>query len=331
MRERLEELASTNVFPVLSLVASGYFFYCFSVAAGLPPTHSLDGSSAAYLALAILFFILPEVRRFQNTKLREAQAQLNEAKDELQELKSETRALMSAYNGLIFSVSSATNHLMSLNTLPNPQDVKEAKKSLNAALGEETGQHQLAAEIDLFLNEEDSDFESALWDLRRVMEKELRRVVRQEPVSANADGSPRFLSSATLFEEFVKQYPNYGPMYNAFHYVLRVCDAALHGRQVPENFIQEAFHMGFRILDALRHLAPEQGRKQPESAVKIPAYSATTEGLAKKTPVPQPTFMPEPMQVPNPTQATAGAPATQTAPAAQSAPAEQPAQAPNAA
>ena len=283
MREQLKQLASSNVFPVLSLVASGYFFYCFSVAVGLPPTQSLDSSSAAYLALAILFFILPEIRKFQNTKLREAQAQLSEAKDEIQELKSETRALMSAYNGLIFSVSNATNHLMSLNTLPNPQDVKDANKSLNAALGEETGQHQLVAEIDLFLDEEDSDFESALWDLRRVMEKELRRVVRQEPAGANGDGSRRFLSSSALFDEFVKQYPSYGPMYNAFHFVLRVCDAALHGRQVPENFVQEAFHMGFRILDALRHLAPEHGMKQPEGAVKTPV--SPIEGLAK-TPVP---------------------------------------------
>src|SRR6266545_5379921 len=83
MWEQLKELASTNVFPVLSLMASGYFFYCFSVAVGLPPTQAIDSSSAAYLALAILFFTLPEVRKFQNTRLRETQAKLSEAKDEI--------------------------------------------------------------------------------------------------------------------------------------------------------------------------------------------------------------------------------------------------------
>ncbi len=286
MREQLKELANTNIFPVLSLVASGYFFYSFSVAVGLPPTQGIDSSSAAYLALAILFFVLPEVRKFQNTRLRETREQLSDAKDEIQDLKSETRALMSAYNGLIFSVSNATNQLMSLNTLPNPQDVKDAQKSLIAALGEETSQHQLATEIDLFLNEEDSDFESALWDLRRVMEKELRRVMRQELARANADGSPRFLSSSALFDEFIKKYPSYGPMYNAFHFVLRICDAALQGRQVPANFVQEAFHMGFRILDALRQLAPEQHRM----------HGAQARQVAQPAHTPQPTYVPEPAQ-----------------------------------
>ena len=289
MWEQLKRLASTNVFPVLSLVASGYFFYCFSVAVGLPPTQTIDRSGAAYLALAILFFVLPEVRKFQNTRLQECQAQLSDAKDEIQDLKGETRALMSAYNGLIFSVGNATNHLMSLNTLPNLQDVKDAQKSLNAALGEETSHHQLAAEIDLFLNEEDSDFESALWDLRRVMEKELRRVMRKELATANSDGSPRFLSSSALFDEFIKKYPGYGPMYNAFHYVLRLCDAALHGRQVPENLIQEAFQMGFRILDALRKLAPEHTVK-PVGPMQTALH--------------QPAHLPQPAPVPQPTQST---------------------------
>ena len=289
MQEQLKRFGGTNVFPVLSLVASGYFFYCFSVAVGLPPTQSIDSSSAAYLALAILFFVLPEVRKFQNTRLREYQEKVSEAREEIQELKSETRALMSAYNGLIFSVSNATNHLMSLNTVPNPQDVKDANKSLIAALGEETGHHQLAAEIDLFLNEEDSDFESALWDLRRVMEKELRRVMRHELAAANTDGSPRFLSSSALFDEFVKKYPNYGPMYNAFHYVLRVCDAALHGRQVPENLVQEAFHIGFRILDALRQLAPEHPIKPAAGALQ--------------TPLQQPAHAPQPVKPPQKTHA----------------------------
>ena len=303
MWEQLKRLTSTSVFPVLSLVASGYFFYCFSVAVGVPPTQTIDTSSASYLALAILFFVLPEIRKFQNTKLRETQAQLDDAKDEIQDLKSETRALMSAYNGLIFSVSNATNHLMSLNTLPNLQDVKDAQKSLNAALGQESSEHQLAAEIDLFLNEEDSDFESALWDLRRVMEKELRRVMRKELATATADGSPRFLSATALFDEFVKKHPKYGPMYNAFHFVLRICDAALQGREVPGNFVQEAFRMGFRILDALRQLAPEQQRTHATPAKQV-AQSAHT---------PQPAYVPE---LPQP---------------AKTAPGAQPAQEPNAA
>jgi hypothetical protein len=240
------------------------------------------------MALAIFFFVLPEVRRFQNTKLLESQAQLSDAKNEIQELKSETRALMSAYNGLIFSVSNATNHLMSLNTLPNLQDVKDAHKSLNSALGEETSHHQLAAEIDLFLNEEDSDFESALWDLRRVMEKELRRVMRRELATAKVDGSPRFLSSSGLFDEFVRKYPNYGPMYSAFHYVLRVCDAALHGREVPENLVQEAFQMGFRILDALRQLEPEHS-KAAVGPLHVPLHAS----LQKPAHAPEPATPPQ--------------------------------------
>jgi hypothetical protein len=95
------------------------------------------------------------------------------------------------------------------------------------------------------------------------MEKELRRILRQE-LSAGSDGSSRFLSPSMLFDEFVKKYPSFGAMYIAFHYVLRICDAALHGREVPENLIEEAFQMGFRILGAFKQLgqlAPVQAKQ----------------------------------------------------------------------
>jgi hypothetical protein len=129
---------------------------------------------------------------------------------------------------------------------------------LESALGEEADQAQLDREIEHFLNEEDFDIESALWDMRKVLDKELRRIAGQQ--SPNSNGR-RALSSRALFDAFARDHSGYAEMHSAFDYVLQVCDAAVHGREVPAACALEAFQMGFRMLDALRKIAPAEASR----------------------------------------------------------------------
>src|ERR1700692_4949349 len=83
MKDQLKRIGKINVFPVLSILAAAYFFYAFSVAVGLPPAPVLNVSSSAYLVLAIVFFVLPEVERFELTQAHDYERRLEEAKAEL--------------------------------------------------------------------------------------------------------------------------------------------------------------------------------------------------------------------------------------------------------
>lgn len=248
MRGPYKQFGKINLFPVISVLLAVYFFYSFAVAIGVPPAPSLDWTSLLYLALAVFFFLLPELQRFQLSKLHEYETRLDDAKGEVLLLRSEIRTLMSAYNGLLASTGMIATHA-SDGVLPTPDDADEARQNLNAVLGEVTDHKQLDAEIEHFLDEEDFDLESALWDLRKVMDKELRRVL-------NFQGGSRPLSSRSLCEDFVRLYPEYEGIHAAFDYVLQVCEAAAHGREIQPACAQEAFQMGLRILGALRKITP---------------------------------------------------------------------------
>ena len=43
-------------------------------------------------------------------------------------------------------------------------------------------------------------------------------------------------------------------MYDSFDYVLKVCNAAIHGQNVSDGYAQKALQMGFRILDELKKI-----------------------------------------------------------------------------
>jgi len=262
-----KRLARRNIFPVLSTLLAVYFFYAFSTNVGVPPSPSLDWTSTAYLVLAVVFFLGPEVQRYHMTKLHDYEARLEESRGENLLLKSQVRTLMSAYNALLATngqssteTAQAQESLGSSTALPTPEEADTAIEELDSTLGEEVDQKQLDAEIEHYLNEEDFDIETALWDMRKVMEKELRRIARPE-AEDKSNGNNRPLSSRALFEEFSLRYSEHAGMYSAYSYVMQVCDAAAHGREVPAACALEAFQMGFRILGALRKIAPAEASR----------------------------------------------------------------------
>jgi hypothetical protein len=46
-------------------------------------------------------------------------------------------------------------------------------------------------------------------------------------------------------------------MGSSFDYVLKVCNAAVHGQRISEGHAHEALYMGLRMLDELRKVVAE--------------------------------------------------------------------------
>jgi hypothetical protein len=271
MRDLYQGLSKVNVFPVISILLGAYFFYSFSIAVGVPPVPALDWPSTMYLVLAVVFFFAPEVQRFELEKLHDRESKLEEAKGELLLLKSQLRTVVAAYNALLASTGNSAGSAARVKhasgstvELPSAQAAEIAKQELDSALGEEKEQTQLDTEIEHFLNEEDFDIETALWDMRKVIDKELRRVAGREPANGNARPS----TSRALSDEFARRHSDYAGVRSAFEYVLQVCDAAVNGVEIPADRALDAFQMGFRILEVLRKIAPAEAPKAAVNVVK---------------------------------------------------------------
>jgi len=251
---KLKEWLCVDLLRLLSLLLAGYFLYVFHRIVGFPPEKDLTTTSITYLLLFILFLLLPLSKKIKLGKLFEFEAKVNEIKSEVKEFKEETRQLITMQNTLINTVSNTISQSVNI-TLPSQNEIQEAKEELNSTIRNPPAPDKLEEEIEELLASEGSDLNFALAKLRMEIERELRRILQKRVEVAEPNKMKgRFLSARSLFREFISLYPEYKGMYGSFDYVLKVCNAAVHGQIIPPGHAQEALQMGLKMLDELKNI-----------------------------------------------------------------------------
>jgi hypothetical protein len=84
--------------------------------------------------------------------------------------------------------------------------------------------------------------------LRTVIERDLHAWYAQSEVDV------KFASLPQLFDAFLKRFPEYRYLRDAFRYVTQVCNAAIHAQVVSEDQAREAFGLGGQVISILKHL-----------------------------------------------------------------------------
>jgi len=250
----LQKIASFNVFPVICYLCSAYFFWAFLAAIGIPPTNSLDASSGSFLSLALFLFLLPEAKKIKFGQIFEYEAKVKEIKEDVKQFKEETRTTLLAYTTLVSAISNTVSQSINVN-LPGSAEAIQAKEDLDTTLSTREDHGKIEDKVERFLAAEGNDVNYALAALRMRLEKELRRILdKSEDLLTGINQSPKYLSARSLFLEFSRHYPTYEGIQSSFDFVLKVCNAAIHGQYVPDKYASEALAMGFRMLDELRSI-----------------------------------------------------------------------------
>jgi hypothetical protein len=248
---------STNVFRVLCLGLAGYFFYVFHHAVGLPPEEPLTASTTLYLVISLFFFLLPFAKKLKLGSLLEYESKIEALKADVRGFKEEVRQLILLQNNLISTVSNTLSQNINI-SIPSLKEAREAKEELNETISEPPEPTTIEKEIEDFLATEGSDLNFALAKLRIELERELRRILGmrvETPDPLRMKGG--FLTAGPLFRKFVARFPKYEGMGSSFDYVLKVCNAAVHGQRISEGHAHEALYMGLRMLDELRKVVAE--------------------------------------------------------------------------
>ena len=235
----------TSLLPSLpSWAIAIYFFWAFHLHVGFPPTEPLTHSAAAYLALFVLFLVLPAARKLRIGKLFDFEAKVDQVRTEVKEVRTETRDLVSTMASVANSISTSVNQSLNL-YLPPPDDTRDAKQGVAdlPTPSLEAGQDQV---LD-YVGAGDSDPQYALARMRIDLERALRRVLEtHEP--ADSRFAPAAHSASSLFLRLADTRPRYRRMKPSFEYVINACNAAIHGRHVPDNVAYETIDMGLRLL-----------------------------------------------------------------------------------
>lgn len=249
--DKIRDWGCVNVLRLLSLSLSGYFLYVFHSVVGLPPEKELTPTTATYLGLFLLFILLPLAQKLKLGKFLEYEAKVNEIKENVKVFKDEARQILAMQNAMIATVSNTLSQNINI-TIPGPREAKEAKEELNQTIEQPEEPSAIEAEIEAFLAAEGSDLNFALAKLRMEIERELRRILGEGTEIDPLRMRGKFLTAGALFRRFIAKHPRYEGMGGSFDYVLKVCNAAIHGQRISEGQAHEALYMGLRMLDELR-------------------------------------------------------------------------------
>lgn len=250
--KKLPEWLSMDVSRVVYLILACYFLFLFHSIAGFSPHIELTSTSIAYLVLFIFFLILPSASKLKLGKILEYESKVEAVKKEVKEFKDETRQTLLLQNSLINTVSNSLSQSININ-IPGLSEIRAAKEELDETIEGTEEPESIEREIDEFLASEGSDLNFALAKLRMEIERELRTILGKRTTTTDPFiMQGKFLSARSLFREFIKKFPKYEGMNKSFDYILKICNAAIHGQNISQDHAHEALYMGLRMLDELK-------------------------------------------------------------------------------
>jgi hypothetical protein len=252
--ELLKKVLVFDVFPFLCRLAAVFFFLLAVYGIGVPPRNNIDSSSFILLVFSLFFLLLPVAKKISIGKILTFEREIGKVKEDVTEFKAETREFLNVYSSMITAISNTVNQTVNVH-LPGQAEAQEAKEELKSTLGEENDQFNSTDQVEEYLTQSGNDINFALARLRMDLERKLREILGKristgDPLSMKGG----FLSARQLFRQFVDRYPKYKGMHSSFDYILKVCNAAIHGQQVLDGHGMEALYMGLKMLNELERL-----------------------------------------------------------------------------
>ncbi|WP_156792269.1 hypothetical protein [Desulfotalea psychrophila] len=250
--ETIKKILFFDTFPFLCrLIATTLILLAF-YSIGIPPEKDLNPSAIMLLVFSAFFFLLPIAKKMSIGRLLTYEKQVEKVKTEVSEFKTETREFLGIYSNMITAISNTVNQTVNVN-LPGQAEAQQAKEDLDASIEKPEEASTIEKSVSTFIREADGDFNFALAKLRMEIEKSLREALRKRTITADPHAMKgTFLSARQLFRQFTIQYPKYENMRSSFDYILKVCNAAIHGQQVSERYAHEAIYMGTRMLKEIK-------------------------------------------------------------------------------
>lgn len=223
-----------------------YFFIISNIGYNFPP--DLSGPAGKALLVSIVLFLLPFAKSLSITGLFSYEAKIDEVKKEVSDFKTETRDLIKIQTSLITSVSAnQTTH--NVFNIPSLTDAANAEKQIphraqnpNSTETAERVKHVVSVGP-LELNIE---LARTRMDLERLLREKVGRTT-----GLGGKREVKFMSLTGLWREYIQDNPQMKHYDSAMRYVVDICNAAIHGQNVPIENAVEAIQLGDEIKSAL--------------------------------------------------------------------------------
>ena len=237
---------------VITIVISLYLLILFHLTVNLANPQNIQPIHYLVLLLGVLIPLVPFIQKLRIGKIIELERNIQQQKEEVRDFKNEVRQLITVVSTSVNSISNLSN-TTNLN-FDFADLLKQAKEQLNQADAQPTPQEVQDVKRELLLDNEDTVM--ALARTRIQLERLLRQILGKKTQYENKSSDDvKYLSAGRLYRMFLKEYPDYQYLETSFEYVLRICNAAIHGQQVPSGQAQEALEIGAKLISTINDLA----------------------------------------------------------------------------
>ncbi|WP_339074962.1 hypothetical protein [Teredinibacter turnerae] len=246
--EHIKKILFFDVFPFICRLTAVLLLLHAFYGMGVPPKSTIEPSKFILIVFSIFFFLVPIAKKISLGKLLTFEREIEKVKTDVTEFKGETRQILSTYSSMITAISNTANQTVNVH-LPGRAEAQEAKEELKSTLAEDDDQYDSDDQIELYMAQSGGDINFALARLRMDLERRLREILGKRTSTSDPNNMKgNFLSARQLFSMFIERHPRYKGMHSSFDYILKVCNAAIHGQQISDGHGIEALGMGLKML-----------------------------------------------------------------------------------
>ncbi|MGA2585657.1 MAG: hypothetical protein ABSF88_01315 [Candidatus Aminicenantales bacterium] len=243
--------ASELIFLVISWLFGIYLLVIFHIERGFPPRIFPFNWEWLIIGIAIVLFLLPFVSKIKIGNIIEFEREVKRMKESISEFKMETRQTLSL-------ISSSIRNIQNINlyNVPKLDDIKVADGEVERLLSPDKSSEAQNIRNELLDAEEDNIM--ILARIRIMLEQSLRKILGKKLEDRRiGEKEVKYLTARQLFDRFIIEYPEYIKMKEGFDYVIRICNAAIHGQRIPEDEANAAIDMSSRLIAVLKDPAGE--------------------------------------------------------------------------
>lgn len=226
-----------------------YLLYQSAIRWSLENEKTLTTQLSFIFLLSIFLILIPLVKSIKFLNVFELEREIKETKEEVKDFKTEIRQSISLLtNSLNASIGNMNNNVTV--HIPGVEQLREANRKIDEYGNFKDRISFKDVKEQLSIND-DEDTIMALAKTRIKIETLLREITS----SPNSQRNPNGLNE--LFKNFLSKYPEYGFLKDSFRYVLRICNAAIHGMELSYMQAEEAIELGIRIIKELEYIKKE--------------------------------------------------------------------------
>lgn len=258
--ELIKTILLFDVFPFLCRLMGSVCVALALYAVGFPPIQEVSTTSLSLGVLGTFFLLLPVAKKISLGKLLTFEREVQKVREETRELRAETKEILGVYGSMVSAISNTVKQTVNVHFHREREEAQKAKEALQeVASSVPENEKAIESEVFKFIASSGDDHNFALARIRMDIEKQLREVLGKRTTTSDpTQVKSGFLSARQLFSEFIKRHPKYENMHFSLDYVLKVCNAAIHGQQVSEGHASEAIGMGLSIIEEIKGVGATQ-------------------------------------------------------------------------